>query len=144
MVYRFSGNVMTSITTLRTQRQNFTVFTPEMRFQSICYMINIIQHSCSCIIEFIKLVAKEIKCSASLAFYLFTPTRLINSIKNEHSYKILYVICSLIWILKIVLVSCISKPGACNFNSFSVEWVLPHIRVGNIGGFWKFRCTGSS
>ena len=30
------------------------------------------------------------KCSASLAFYLFSPTRLINSIKHEHSCKILY------------------------------------------------------
>ena len=26
-----------------------------------------------------------IKCSASLAFYLFSPTRLINSINHEHS-----------------------------------------------------------
>ena len=32
----------------------------------------------------------EIICSASLAFYLFSPTRLINSIKHEHSCKILY------------------------------------------------------
>ena len=48
-------------------------------------MINRIQYSCSCIIEFIKLVA-------SLAFYLFSPTRLINSIKHEHSCKILYII----------------------------------------------------
>ena len=31
---------------------------------------------------------KEIKCSAKLAFYLFSPTCLINSIK--HSFKILY------------------------------------------------------
>ena len=30
VVYRFSGNVMTSITTLR----NYEVFTPEMKFQS--------------------------------------------------------------------------------------------------------------
>ena len=35
---------------------------------------------------------KEIKCSASLAFYLFSPTRLINSVKHEHSCKVLYVI----------------------------------------------------
>ena len=34
--------------------------------------------------------AKEIKCSASLAFNLFSPTHLINSIKHEHSYKIFY------------------------------------------------------
>ena len=31
------------------------------------------------------------KCSASLAFDLFSPTRLINSIKHEHSCKILYI-----------------------------------------------------
>ena len=56
-------------------------------------MINKILHSCSCIIEFIKLNAKkEIKCSASLTFYLFSPTRLINSIKHEHSCKILYLL----------------------------------------------------
>ena len=29
--------------------------------------------------------------SASLAFYLFSPTRLINSIKNEHPCKIIYI-----------------------------------------------------
>ena len=29
---------------------------------------------------------------ASLAFYFFSPTRLINSIKHEHSCKILYII----------------------------------------------------
>ena len=34
---------------------------------------------------------KEKKCSASLAFHLFSSTRLINSIKLEHSCKILYV-----------------------------------------------------
>ena len=28
---------------------------------------------------------KEIKCEACRAFYLFFPTRLINSIKHEHS-----------------------------------------------------------
>ena len=33
---------------------------------------------------------KEIKCSTSLTFYLFSPTRLINSIKHEHSCKIFY------------------------------------------------------
>ena len=50
-----------------------------------------IYHSCSCIIEFIKIVAKKaIKCSASLTFYRFSPTRLINSIKHKHSCKILY------------------------------------------------------
>ena len=37
-----------------------------------------------------KLVAKEIKCFASLTFYLFSSTRLINSLKHEHSCKILY------------------------------------------------------
>ena len=32
---------------------------------------------------------KEIKCSVSLTFYLFSQTRLISSIKHEHSCKIL-------------------------------------------------------
>ena len=32
-----------------------------------------------------------IKCSASLAIYLFSLTCLINSIIHEHSYKIFYV-----------------------------------------------------
>ena len=40
VVYRFTGNVITSITTLRTWWQNHNVFTPEMRFQRICHMIN--------------------------------------------------------------------------------------------------------
>ena len=40
VVYRFTGNVITSITTLRIWWQNHNVFTPEMRFQSICHMIN--------------------------------------------------------------------------------------------------------
>ena len=40
-------------------------------------------------LEFIKLVAKKvIKCLASLTFYHFSPTHLINSIKHEHSCKI--------------------------------------------------------
>ena len=34
LVYRFSGNVMMSITTLRTKKQNYDVITPEIRFQS--------------------------------------------------------------------------------------------------------------
>ena len=46
----------------------------------------------NCFIKFIKLGAKkEIKCLASLTIYLFSSTRLINSIKHEHSCKILYV-----------------------------------------------------
>ena len=34
---------------------------------------------------------KEINCSTRLAFDLFSSTRLINSIKHEHSSKILYI-----------------------------------------------------
>ena len=34
--YRFSGNVMTSISKLRTYWQNYNVFTTEIRFQSTC------------------------------------------------------------------------------------------------------------
>ena len=54
-------------------------------------MININLHSCSCIIDFIKLVAnREVKCSANLPFYLYSSTCLINSIRHKHSYKILF------------------------------------------------------
>ena len=41
VVYRFMGNVMMSIITLRTICQNCNVFTAEMRFQrNLSYMIN--------------------------------------------------------------------------------------------------------
>ena len=40
VVYTFMGNALTSITMLRTYRQHYNVSTPEMRFQSICHMIN--------------------------------------------------------------------------------------------------------
>ena len=43
---------------------------------------------------------KEIKGSASLAFYLFSPTRLINSIKHEHSYKIFNIF--YFWLINII------------------------------------------
>ena len=65
---------------------NLDVFTPKMRFLVIlvsCDKYNPTFDSYSCIIEFIKLVA-------SLAFYHFSSTRLINSIKYEHYSKILY------------------------------------------------------
>ena len=35
VVYRFTGNVMTSVTTLRTQLQKYSVFTAEMVFKVI-------------------------------------------------------------------------------------------------------------
>ena len=35
---------------------------------------------------------KDINCLASLSFYHFSPTHLINSIKHEHLCKILYVV----------------------------------------------------
>ena len=59
-------------------------------------MINRILHSCSCIIECIKLVAEEIKCSTRLLFYLFCSTRLINSIKHQHACQILYLLVSFV------------------------------------------------
>ena len=43
-----------------------------------------ILHECSCFIDFIKRVGKEIKCEACRAFYLFFATSLINSIIQEH------------------------------------------------------------
>ena len=52
-----------------------------------------IDHLCSRIIEFIKLVEKKRwNARQALHFYLFRPTRLIDSIKHEHSWKILYVL----------------------------------------------------
>ena len=59
VVYRFSGNVMPSIIMLSTQRQNNFVYARNKFFKVICHMISIILKSCSCIIEFIKLVAKK-------------------------------------------------------------------------------------
>ena len=38
-------------------------------------------------------LGKEIKCEACRAFYLFSPTRLINSIIQEHECYILFIIC---------------------------------------------------
>ena len=62
--------------------------TKKCEFKVVLY--NRIYHSCLCIIEFIKTHCKKaIKCSASLTFYLFSPTCLINSIIYEHSCKIL-------------------------------------------------------
>ena len=56
-------------------------------------MIKRILYSCSCISELIKLVAKkQEKCLASLKLYLFSPTHLTNSMKHDHSFKILYII----------------------------------------------------
>ena len=53
------------------------------------YTVNRIYHSCSCIIEFIQIVAKKvIKCLTSLAFYLFSPTCLINEPVHEISNNV--------------------------------------------------------
>ena len=40
VVYRFSGNVMTSIATCIHDDKIIMFFTAEMKFQSICHMIN--------------------------------------------------------------------------------------------------------
>ena len=54
-------------------------------------MINIIKHCDLVLLNLLKLVAqKKIKFSASLAFYLFSPTRFINFVQHEQSCKILY------------------------------------------------------
>ena len=81
---------MTSIEKLLKIWQNFDVFYSAKSIfkQFICHVIN----SGSCINEFIKLVAKKvIKSKASLTFYRFSSTGLINSIKDEKSCKILYI-----------------------------------------------------
>ena len=55
-------------------------------------MINKILHTCSCIIEFIKLDGgKAIICSAKPRILSFPPTSLINLIIHEHSCKINYI-----------------------------------------------------
>ena len=109
VVYRFSGNVMTSITTLCTYLQNYYVFTPEMNLQSNLNVIWSIESNIRAIVllnilnslrKRDKMLGKPRilslfpnlfnKFSASLAFFLFFPTCLINSIKHEHSCKILY------------------------------------------------------
>ena len=63
---------------------------------------------------------KEIKWSAILAFYLFSSTHLMNSIKHEHSCKILYTL----------------------IDSYTVKPVLSgHSKIGktSLNGKW-FRC----
>ena len=60
---------------------------------------------------------KEIKCSASLAFYHFSPTRLINSINHEHSCKILYVISLILTTLSLRLVFTDCGPYICSAQS---------------------------
>ena len=55
-------------------------------------MINRIQHLCSHIIEFIKLVTKKRdKTLGKTSILSLSLTRLINSVKHEHSCKILYI-----------------------------------------------------
>ena len=55
-------------------------------------MMNRILHSCSSIIEFLKLVGgKPIRCSAKPCILYFSPNSLEKIIIYEHEYKILYV-----------------------------------------------------
>ena len=64
-----------------------------MRFKVILMSYdNRIQHLCSCIIEFIILVAKRDKMLGKPCIYIFLPTYLINSIKHEHSCKFLFLL----------------------------------------------------
>ena len=56
------------------------------------YYDNRIKHSCSCSIEFIRLVAKSDKMRDKPRILSLSPTRLINSILHEHSCRILYII----------------------------------------------------
>ena len=76
VVYRFSG------ITLRKIRKHLDVFTHKIKKNML--------HSCSCIIEFIYSLRKRDKMLEKPRIYLFSQTRLINSIKHEHSCKIFY------------------------------------------------------
>ena len=64
-----------------------------------------------------------IKCLASIAFYHFFPTHLINSIKHEHSCKILYIYIS--YVINI------------NIEQHISELVLKEGRSGADPGFLK-------
>ena len=75
---------------------------------------------------------KEIKCEACQAFYLFSPTRLINSIKHEHSCKMtLRLLLSLISDFEnvIILSLCTQHCYGCHNvsrKSTSGLWILMH------------------
>ena len=43
------------------------------------------------LLNLLKMLRNEIKCSASLVFYPFSSSRLINLIKHEHSCEFLYI-----------------------------------------------------
>ena len=81
---------MTFIIKLRKRGENLALSRQNaIRTYFQCHVINRIVHSCSCVIEFIKTSCeKEKNGSASLAFYLFSPTRVINSTKYEHPYHV--------------------------------------------------------
>ena len=56
-----------------------------------CHMINRILYSCSCIIEFIKLLGKTDKMLGIASHLIFFPNS-FNKFNNEHSCKSLYLI----------------------------------------------------
>ena len=61
-----------------------------MRFQSNLNVIIESNIRALVLLNLLNSLRKKIKCSAILSFYLLSQTRLINSIKHEHSCKILY------------------------------------------------------
>ena len=94
VVYRLPCNIMTSNIMLRKRWQKSWCFHAKnvILNKILFHVIKRTYYVCSSIIEFIKFVEKKaIKCLARLAFYRFSSTRLINSIKNWHSCKILYI-----------------------------------------------------
>ena len=87
------GKVMTSITTLRTKWHNYNSLQQKWDFKVILKWYD--KKNLTFVLLFYWIYwnrcEKKIECSASLAFYLFSLTLLINSIKHEHSCKILYI-----------------------------------------------------
>ena len=81
--------------TLLTSRiwQNPNIFTPKYDFKIISNVIWSIESNIHApvLLNSLNLLPKRDKCLTSLTFYLFSSTRLINSIKHEQSCKILSV-----------------------------------------------------
>ena len=71
---------MTSMITLRKRGGNLDVFTPKKRFLSILMSCDNIRDPV--LLNLLNSLQNEIKCSASPALYLFSSTRLINSMKH--------------------------------------------------------------
>ena len=67
------------------------------------------------------------KCSASLAFNLFSPTCLINSIKQEHSCKILYFSSVLSKFSCIISINTVDSEATLETLQILIRWFCNHL-----------------